>query len=580
MTREGGDGETGDSRGTLAMIAGARRLDRFELHTYEGGNDVKSRLSVLLSVVMLAGLLLSACGPAATPTEEPPTPPEATTPSEPEPSEPSSGIKRGGVLKFGLEVEAVDLDPAYGTAVAEYGHRYPLVYENLVNWDLRTLEPLPWLAESWEVSEDGLTWTFYLRQGVKWHNGEDLTAEDVAYSMNRAIDPDVGSYLAESFPFVESAEAVDSSTVVMNLSSPHGGLLDQLPSLYIVNEQWMEEHDGHAAREMMGTGPFMFVEWIPDEVITLESNPDYWRMGEDGQPLPYLDGVDLIPMEDEAARMTALETGEIDLTTVAQAYVEKFLDSSDIVMEGPESLWWAYPIGFNVTKPPFDNKLVREAICWAIDRDEIIDLVWFGYADPAYGTFIPDWHYLYSGVTKYDHQDLDKARDLLEQAGYAAGFDMTIAVGAPWEFDVGAAELAASHLAEIGINATVEPVEWGQFLEEGYQGKYEALSCGEILGGDRAVLYNLYFRTDAAWNWFFYGDPEMDAMIDEALTLSDPVEKRELFAEMDEKLLEDNPLCFTLLQGYSYEGLQPYVKGFVHSATTRTDSIAEVWLDK
>lgn len=541
---------------------------------------MKSRLFVLLSVVVLLGLVLSACGPAATPTEEPPTPPEATTPPEAEPTEPTSGIKRGGVLKYASKLEAVDLDPAYGAAAEDYSRRYPLVYENLVNWDLRTLEPVPWLAESWEVSEDGLTWTFYLRQGVKWHNGDDLTAEDVAYTMNRAADPDVGSYLAESFPTVDSAEAVDDLTVVLHLSAPHGGLLDQLPGLYIVNEKWIEEHDGHAAREMMGTGPFMFVEWIPDEVIRLERNPNYWRMGEDGQPLPYLDGVELIPMEDEAARMTALETGEVDLAGVAQSYVERFLGNPDIVMEGPESLWWAYAVGFNVTRPPFDNKLVREAICWALDRDEMIDLVWFGYAKPAYGTFIPDWHYLYSGVTKYDHRDLDKARDLLEQAGYADGFDMTIAAGAPWEFDVGDAELAASHLAEIGINVTVETVEVGQFFDEAVQGKYDAVSLGESIGGDRAVLYNLYFHTDAAWNLFFYGNPELDVLIDEAVTLSDPVEKRELFAKMDEKLLEDNPVCFSIAEVDSYEGLQPYVKGFVHSATTRIDSFAEVWLDK
>jgi peptide/nickel transport system substrate-binding protein len=216
MTREGGDGGTEDSLGTVAMSAGVRRLDRSKLQTYEGGNDVNSRLSTVLSVVMLAGLLLSACGPAATPTEEPSVPPEATTapeattPPEPEPTEPTSGIKRGGVLKYGSKLEAVDLDPAYGGAAEDYSRRYPLVYENLVNWDLRTLEPIPWLAESWEVSEDGLTWTFHLREAVKWHNGDDLAAEDVAYSMNRAIDPDVGSYLAESFPTVDSAEAAVS----------------------------------------------------------------------------------------------------------------------------------------------------------------------------------------------------------------------------------------------------------------------------------------------------------------------------------------------------------------------------------
>jgi peptide/nickel transport system substrate-binding protein len=541
----------------------------------EEGNEVRAKAVTLLSIVVLAGLVLSACGTPA-PTAEP----QATTPPEAIPTTPPTEIKRGGILKYGMQVEAVDLDPAFGTAVEEYAHRFPLTYEGLTTWDLETLEPIPCLAESWEVSEDGLTWTFHLRQGVKWHNGDELVAEDVVYSINRAVDPDIGSYLKDSFPSLDSAEAADDDTVLVHLTAPWGGLLDQLPSLYIVNKKWMEERDGHAAREMMGTGPFMFVEWVPDEMVRLERNPDYWQMGEDGQPLPYLDGVELIPMEDQSARMAALQTGEIDLAMVGLAYVDQFLQDPNLVMAGPESVYWLYPIGFNVTKPPFDNKLVREAICWGIDRDEMMELVFHGQGDPAYGTFNQPWYYLYTGVTKYDHQDLEKARQLLEEAGYADGLDLTITAPSNYENLVGSAELAVSQLAEIGINGKVAQVDWAQFLEEGYAGKYEALTCGEIFGGDRAVLYNLYFHTDAAWNWFFYSDPEMDQMIEEALTLSDRDQKRELLTKMDEKLMEDNPCCFSLLQGYSYEGHQSYVKGYVHSATTRSDSIAQVWLDK
>jgi peptide/nickel transport system substrate-binding protein len=227
---------------------------------------VRLRTVKQVSILVAFGLLLSACG---TPAAEPAAPPEATTPPEaaattaPEATPaPASEIKRGGVLKVGIEGDFTDLDPAHEeTLIDQYA--IDMVYEGLVRWDPVTLEPEPLLATSWEISDDGLTYTFYLQDGVKWHNGDDFVAEDVKYTVERIIDPDEGSVKQTYLESVESVEVVDDYTVVFHLSEPYAALVNTAPFVpKIQNRNFVEANDGHTPRTMMGTGPFKFVDRV------------------------------------------------------------------------------------------------------------------------------------------------------------------------------------------------------------------------------------------------------------------------------------------------------------------------------
>jgi peptide/nickel transport system substrate-binding protein len=551
---------------------------------------VKTRLGTLLSVVVLLGLLLPACGQPATPESTTPpepeatTPPQATAPPEEETTPPSAmEIKRGGTLKIGYELDWDNLDPsqigAFATTAA-----YDMVYEGLTTWDMETLEAKPLLAKSWEISDDGLTYTFHLQDGVKWHNGDDFTAEDVKYSIERVQDPATGAAYAEQIGIIESVEVVDDLTVILQLDSPYSPLLSILPfNPYIVNKDFVESEGGLTPRTMMGTGPFMFDEWVPDTMSRFERNPNYWRKGEDGQPLPYLDAIEFYPMVDETARAAALQSGSVDfITRVSTGEVDNLEGSEGIVVSAPWSTTYCYA-WFDPHKPPFDDVRVRQAVAWAIDRDAISQGVYLGHAWPLYGAAIPSWHWAYNDLRVYDHRDVDKAKELLAEAGYPDGFEITLVTSSDFAFDVAVAEMMVPWLEEVGIRANLELYDAATFFSNMGGGKdvckYQLFLVGETPTGDPDDTYYIMHHSSGAWNYCGYASPTIDRLLEEGRAISDPAERKEIYRQLEETLLEEVPLTYTVGLP-KHEAYREYVKGYVHMGNIRHRALFYTWLDR
>jgi peptide/nickel transport system substrate-binding protein len=549
---------------------------------------MRARITVLLAVLLILALFLSACGEATTPAPEPTAPPEAeptapqapppTTEAAPEPTAEVPQIDRGGVLRIGAVNEFGDLDPAM---VYYFGDTLPyeMVYEGLTRWDPDTLEPLPLLARSWEVSEDGLTYTFHLQEGVKWQNGEDFVADDVKYSVERIQNPELASPLANYISCVGSVEVVDDHTVVFHLNSAYSPLLSQLPYVVkIVNPDFVEAAGGHTQTTMMGTGPFMLDEWTPGEVLKLKSNPNYWRMGEDGQPLPYLDGIEVYPMPDDTARVEALLSNAIDfLVSVPDKDVETLETNADVELSPGWSTYWSF-VGFSGKIEPFDDPRVRQAISWVIDRDAIAQAL-YNQVDPLYGGIIPDWHWAYDDLVVYDHTDVEKAKDLLAQAGYPEGFEVTIHACPEFPSEATMCEMTAAWLQEIGIDATIETHEWGIYVDNFVAGNYAMWCDGIIHSGDPDDAYYSSFHSNGVSNLWSYSNPEVDRLLDEARATSDPSVRKELYAQVDAILLEEVPCAFGILHNMK-EAYWDYVEGYHHLGNNWWTGLMEIWMDQ
>ncbi|MBN1317136.1 MAG: hypothetical protein JXA42_16760 [Anaerolineales bacterium] len=489
-----------------------------------------------------------------------------------------SSIKRGGVLKIAYQDNFMDLDPMMLLHAIDTG-AYDIVYESLVKWDVETLEPLPSLAKRWEISDDGLTYTFYLQEGIKWQNGDDFTADDVKFSMDRILDPESGAIVATMLSSVDSTEVIDEYTVSFYLKEPFSPFLAKLPgSFKVVNQDFVEDAGGMTNRTMMGTGPFMLEEWTPDEVTRFIRNPNYWRAGEDGQQLPYLDAIEFYPMPDDTARVDAFLSGVVDfLHFVPDKDVERIMANSDIILSEPWSTYYSY-VGFNLGHPPFDDPLVRQAISWSLDREEISHAL-FDQVFPLYDAALPPWHWAYTEHRAYNHQDIEKAKELLAEAGYPDGFDVTVHACYDFQNELKVCEMAITYLQEIGIDATIETSEWGIHVDNFTSGNFPIWCDGNMHDGDPDDAYYNTFHSNGEWNFWDYSNPEVDRLLEEGRRVSDLAERKEIYRQVEEILLEEVPAAFAILNQFK-EAYYPYVMNYQHMGNGRWEGLIDVWLDK
>ena len=387
---------------------------------------------------------------------------------------------------------------------------------------------IPAVAEKYTLSEDGTTYTFTLREGVKFHNGQTVTAEDVVYSINRcaAVPEGQEKPLVAAFSAVKSVEALDEKTVAVTIAQRDLEFISYMTAAIIPADY--ENQD----TAPVGTGPFKFVSRTPQQDFVMERFEDYW-----GAPA-WLDKVTYKICENADALVMNLNGGSIDLCAHLTSAQASQLNQNFQVLEGTMNLVQA--IYLNNQAKPFDNQLVRQALCYAIDRQGIMDMVADGHGTAVGSSIYPAFtkYFLPELVDKYPH-DVAKAKELLAQAGYPDGFDMTISVPNNYQPHMDTAEVVAEQLREAGINVTIQPVEWSTWLDTIYNGRqFQATVVGVDAANMTARAMLERFTSDYGKNFINYNNPAYDALFQQAINAQDEATQTDLYKQMETMLAD------------------------------------------
>lgn len=545
---------------------------------------MRRKLFAMFSLFIMLSLALGACGSPTEEATEAPAPTEAAAEEEAAEEEEmeeemdaeeeemeEGGPKQGGTLRAAFQNEWAGLDPHTVSSYSSY-QILNNVLEGLTFFD-DDLNLVPVLAESWEQSEDGLTWTFHLREGVMFQNGREMTADDVKWSFERLIDPETGAgNAARVGPPETEIEVIDDYTVAITHPEPFGIFPQSIgfdKSTGIVAQESLED-DGTISVPI-GTGPFQISEVEGTIRLLLERHEDYWR-----EDLPYLDAVEIQPIPDDTVRETSLRGGEVDwVLAIAPQNFQALDEDPDIVVDTAPQLSYDY-MGVNLTREPFDDARVRQAMSYALDREELCEAGFFGLCETVQGPVGSGspWDFNYE---PYD-QDLEQARSLLADAGYPDGFEMELLPTTQYGETVRAAQVLQAQLAEIGIDASINAPEWSEWLELEANFMYDAYICNWNGLIDADQYYYLQHRTGQVFNFTGYSNPEFDELVDEGRSMSDFEARYPIYEEADQILVDDAPYIY-MYNKQEIRAYAPHVKGFV-VRPDQANNFWNVWLDQ
>jgi ABC-type dipeptide/oligopeptide/nickel transport system permease component/ABC-type transport system substrate-binding protein len=434
----------------------------------------------------------------------------------------SAPVRAGGIT-LGIQLEPPILDPTASPAAAISEVLYGNVFEGLVSFAADgTVQPK--LALSWETSADGLSYTFHLRRGVHFHDGSVFDAGAARFSLERARAVDSVNAQKSRLAAIQSVEAVDAATLRITLVRRSGGLLQSLAlgSFIMVSP---ESATGNAAHPV-GTGPFRFSEWRRGDSLTLVRNENYW-----GRPAR-LERATFKFIADPSAAYAALMAGDVDAFDnypAPESFAQFAADPRFAVFVGPTEMETI--LALNNREPPLSNVLVRRAIAHAIDRRALIDGAMFGYGTPI-GSHFPPRNPAYVDLTGQYPHDVAKAKALLSEAGYPNGFSVTLKLPPP-SYARRGGEIIAAQLAQVGIRATIENLEWAQWLDQVYARHDFDMS---IVGHAEPLDYDIYARDDY---YFGYSNPAFKKLIADLDDTVDPERRRALLEQVQHTLADD-----------------------------------------
>ncbi|ANG84421.1 ABC transporter substrate-binding protein [Microbacterium aurantiacum] len=460
----------------------------------------------------------------------------------------------GDVLIAAIGGEPDQLDPQRTSSYFAF-EVLENVFDTLVAPD-ENLEMQPALAESWEVSDDQLTWTFDLRDGVTFHDGSEFTSEDVVYSYRRIIDEQLAN--AWKFAAITDIAAPDDDTVVITVAQPTPNLLSNLggfKGMAIVQQENVESGDITTAP--IGTGPFSVTGYSSGDRITLAANSDYWGGA------PELAGLEYRFISEPATALAALRAGDIHWTDVVPPQQVSELESDDTVQLGltPSSDYWY--LALNEAREPWSDVRVRQALAYAIDRDAIVQAVSYGTA-ALNQLAIPEQSVWYTEYDEYS-TDLDTAQALLDEAGFTGG-TLDLLATSDYPETVTAAQIIASNLEPLGIDVEIRQPDFSTWLDEQNTGNFDMLMMGWLGNIDPDDFYYAQHHTDGASNAQKYSNAEVDALLDAGRIETDPEARKELYAEAA-TIIADEVSYIYLYNPSVIQVWSPDVTGY----TTRAD---------
>lgn len=551
------------------------------------------------SLLIIGALLLAAC--AAPPAEQveveatavPAAPTEAPEPTAapPEPADQQAEF---------TEPEGSELANTLVAAHSEYAFTYDptfcswgdvcricmVAYDPLLKYDPASKQVVPWLAKEWDVSDDGLTYTFTLNEGITFHDGTEMTASDVKFTIERLLGIDDGC--ARYVYPVESMEVADDYTIAVTLDAPNAAFLQSMVVIFIISEDGVKanEVDGDWAQAYLmdndlGSGPYQHVSTVPEQQAVFEKFEGYWK-GWDGD---HVDGITWLWIKESATQRLMLESGELDISMEPSVDdLAEFEASPDYqVLEGESPV--IFEVDFRVIHPPLDDIRVRQALAMAIDYDYHIEVALAGYGRRAQGPLTSVFPY-----HNYDIElipfDLEAAKALLAEAGYPeGGFTLKVAYESAQEEKIRALEMVQANWGELGIEIEPMGMDWmaqaamqqdvnsepDVYLGYIWPGMTDPECLREFYHGDQMGVFDS--------NASFWSDPEVDRLMDEGLMETDPARREEIYKQVQQLIADAIPAAWVSENPYNMVA-NKYVKGYVYnSAYHQALDVYHMWLE-
>jgi peptide/nickel transport system substrate-binding protein len=521
--------------------------------------------------------------PAAQPQSQQAAPAAPAAPAQQSAAAPAAQKqpKQGGTLNVAINKDMVLMNPLIATKSIDEQVR-SVMFEPLLGIDLQG-KIQPYLAESWDVSPDGKTYTFKLRKGVKFHDGTEMTAEDVKFVIDYTLEPKNGAYGYTLLSMVEGAQVVDPYTLKVQLKFVSPAFLSNIAwikAFSVVPKGSIEPGVDKPASFPPGTGPFKFSQWLPGQQITLERHADYWGHK------ALVDKVVMKPVKDDSVRFTALRSGDVDIVqTAPMEWSRQVLDGkvpNVRVVEAPYADFRR--LEFNVTSAPFDNRALRLAVAYAVDKKEILSAAFYGFGTPGDQKY-PNGHFWYVEGIPSETLDLDKARAYLREAGYS-GQPLSIMVEQGVATEAQASTLQAQ-LRRVGVDAKIDLIEYGTYTDRTRKGEFAFKFSGGSYDADPSTTYAPDFScgdpTKRSGNSTGYCNQNVDAIFSKAERELNLDLRRQMFKEVLTTLRLDAP---DLNVGFvpDFFALRDQVQGFTTDGEANMGwwggGLHYAWLDK
>jgi peptide/nickel transport system substrate-binding protein len=493
-----------------------------------------------------------------------------------------TSVAYGDTIIMGTIGDASNLIPPLASDASSStitGH----VYNGLIRYD-KNMRFEGDLAESWEISDDGREITFHLRKGVRWHDGEPFTSADVLFTYKLMIDPETPTAYAERYKQVEEAMAPDAYTFKVRYAEPLAPALVSW-AMGICPEHLLKDEDistSELARNPVGTGPFRFVKWDPGEQIVLERNEDYF------EGAPYIKRIVYRIVPDTTTMFLELQSGGLDYMGLTPLQYARQTESPAFKRRFNKYRYPAFAytyLGYNLRKPMFQDRRVRQAISYAIDKQEIVDGVLLGLGQPATGPYKPgSWPYN-PEVQRYPYAP-DKARALLDAAGWkdrdgdgvrdkdGQALAFTILTNQGNDQRIKAGEIIQRRLQEVGIEVKLRVIEWASFLKEFiYTGRFDATILGWTIPVDPDG-YNIWHSSKTGpreLNFIGYSNPEVDRLLEQGRRVLGVEKRRPVYHRLQEILAEDVPYTFLYVPdslpvvARRFHGIEEAPAGIMHN---------------